>query len=105
MSINTKKGNGIVGIIIIIAIIWGLYAIFSDDNSSGSSYESDYDSSYDSDCSNLEPENPYSSGTGHYAGYEWAENKGVSSCGGNSDSFIEGCEEYLSQEEAFENCN
>lgn len=41
--------------------------------------------------------NPYSPGSGHYAGYEWAESKDVSSCGGNSQSFIEGCEEYLRQ--------
>ena len=55
-----------------------------------SSYEEDEEQGYDTG-------NPYSSGTGHYAGYEWAEEKGVSSCGGNSQSFIEGCEEYLRQ--------
>ncbi|MBT4937132.1 hypothetical protein HON22_04395 [Candidatus Peregrinibacteria bacterium] len=38
-------------------------------------------------------DNPYSQGTGHYAGYEWAERKG-GACNGNSDSFNEGCEEY-----------
>ena len=42
--------------------------------------------------------NPYSSG-GHYAGYEWAERKNVSSCGGKSQSFINGCEKYLEQKE------
>ena len=42
--------------------------------------------------------NPYLSGTGHYAGYEWAYRNDVTSCGGNSDSFIEGCEEYLYQD-------
>lgn len=41
-------------------------------------------------------ENPYSPGTGHYAGYEWAERTGRS-CSGNSNSFIEGCEEYYRQ--------
>ena len=40
--------------------------------------------------------NPYSRGTGHYAGFEWAERTG-GSCGGNSSSFIEGCEEYYRQ--------
>lgn len=100
---NSQKGNSIVGVIVIIAIIWIIYSIFSSD--SNNSHDSNYRSSYSSDCSDLEPENPYNSGTGHYAGFEWAENKGVSSCGGNSDSFIEGCEEYLSQEETFENCN
>lgn len=45
--------------------------------------------------------NPYSQGTGHYAGFEWAERRSAKSCGGNSNSFIEGCEEYLAQM----NCN
>ncbi|MBU2213577.1 hypothetical protein KKC44_00790 [Patescibacteria group bacterium] len=40
--------------------------------------------------------NPYSDGTGHYAGYEWAERTG-GSCNGNSQSFNEGCEEYYRQ--------
>lgn len=53
-----------------------------------------YDSDYISD-----PENPYDEGTGHYAGYEWAEENEVDSCDGNSNSFIEGCEEYVSQKE------
>lgn len=43
-----------------------------------------------------EPENPYSNGSGHYAGFEWAERTG-GSCSGNSQSFNEGCEEYYSQ--------
>lgn len=61
-----------------------------------SHYESEYsdDYSYEED---LYEGNPYSDGSGHYAGFEWAERKGVSSCGGNSQSFIEGCEEYLRQ--------
>lgn len=41
--------------------------------------------------------NPYSPGSGHYAGFEWAQDNNVSSCGGNSQSFINGCEEYLRQ--------
>lgn len=40
--------------------------------------------------------NPYSQGSGHYAGYEWAERTGRA-CSGNSTSFIEGCEEYRIQ--------
>ena len=40
--------------------------------------------------------NPYSQGTGHYAGYEWAERTG-GDCNGNSASFNEGCEEYFQQ--------
>lgn len=56
------------------------------------------------DCGSLEPENPYSPGSGHYAGFEWASEREVSSCGGNSDSFIEGCEDYLRQEQDYTSC-
>lgn len=51
-----------------------------------------------------EPENPYDEGSGHYAGYEWAQNSGSGTCGGNSQSFIEGCEEYESQEAKYRQC-
>lgn len=36
--------------------------------------------------------------SGHTAGFEWAERKGIDNiddCSGNSDSFIEGCEAYV----------
>jgi len=46
---------------------------------------------------NCNIENPYRNGSGHYAGFEWAERKDVASCGGKSRSYIEGCEEYLRQ--------
>ena len=39
--------------------------------------------------------------SGHNAGYEWAEDKGItdpSDCGGKSRSFIEGCEAYANKE-------
>lgn len=39
-------------------------------------------------------------GEGHDAGEAWAEEKGItdaSDCDGNSNSFIEGCEDYVSQ--------
>lgn len=53
----------------------------------------------------IEPENPYSSySEGHYAGYEWAADRDPSVCGGNSQSFIEGCEEYQNQSEIYESC-
>lgn len=38
--------------------------------------------------------------SGHEAGYEWAEENGIESvddCGGNSDSFIEGCMSYVEE--------
>ena len=54
------------------------------------------------DCSSLMPDNTYDEGSGHYAGYEWgSEGK---DCGGNSNSFIEGCEEYQNQENAYQYC-
>jgi hypothetical protein len=51
-----------------------------------------------------EPENPYTEGTGHYAGYEWAESRGGGSCNGSSQSFNEGCEEYEQQESEYQKC-
>jgi len=51
-----------------------------------------------------EPHNPYNEGSGHYAGYEWAETNNPGSCGGRSQSFIEGCEEYQQQESEYESC-
>lgn len=38
--------------------------------------------------------------SGHEAGYEWAEDKGITNpddCGGNSYSFIEGCRAYAEE--------
>jgi hypothetical protein len=51
-----------------------------------------------------EPENPYSEGTGHSAGYEWAERNRSGSCDASSQSFNEGCEEYENQDTAYEEC-
>ena len=41
--------------------------------------------------------------SGHEAGYKWAEQKGITSpddCGGNSNSFIEGCQAYAESQES-----
>lgn len=54
------------------------------------------------DC--IEPENPYFPGSGHYAGFEWAEQNDPSSCGANSQSFTEGCEQYQIMLAAHEEC-
>lgn len=56
-----------------------------------------------SEANCAEPENPYSQGTGHYAGYEWAEEHG-DSCNGRSQSFNDGCEEYEDQVAEYEGC-
>lgn len=51
-----------------------------------------------------EPANPYTEGTGHYAGYEWAESKGSGNCSSSSESFNQGCEEYERQESEYQDC-
>lgn len=56
------------------------------------------------DCASLEPSDPYEDGSGHFAGYEWAEQNGGASCNGNSESFNEGCEQYSEQFAAYEQC-
>lgn len=51
----------------------------------------------------VEPNNTYTEGSGHYAGFEWArENGGL--CNGNSTSFNEGCEEYYRQLNEYNEC-
>lgn len=97
-----EKGEGsIIVIVVIVLVVWGLFSLFH----KGPDRDSDYYSTSTSDSKYCEePENPYDEGTGHYAGFEWAQEKDVDSCGGNSDSFIEGCEEYLSQVEAYNYC-
>lgn len=40
--------------------------------------------------------------SGHEAGYQWAEDNGIDdpdTCGGNSDSFIEGCQSYAEEQQ------
>jgi hypothetical protein len=51
-----------------------------------------------------EPENPYSEGSGHYAGYAWAEEHASAACDGSSQSFNEGCEEHQTQEAEYDEC-
>lgn len=88
--------------IVIIIIIVGLIWYFSSDEPKYNTYPSSSGGSFSSSKNCMDPENPYSTGSGHYAGFEWGENG--NSCGGNSDSFIEGCEEYLIQLEDYDNC-
>jgi hypothetical protein len=51
----------------------------------------------------VEPENPYVEDTGHYAGYNQAQENGET-CDGNSESFDEGCNEYYNQLDTYEAC-
>lgn len=51
----------------------------------------------------IEPENSYDEDTGHYAGFNWAQENGET-CDGNSESFNEGCNEYYTQLNSYEAC-
>lgn len=51
----------------------------------------------------IEPHNPYNDGGGHDAGFNWAHENG-GSCDGRSDSFNEGCAEYFSQLNQYNEC-
>ena len=70
MKMNFKKGNGIVGLIIIIAIIWFVSSLFSSDNSSNS-----YNSSYSgySDSSSYDDSYNYDSEENYHAGFSGTE--------------------------------
>ena len=86
----------------IVVLIAGIIWFFN--SGSGDEYSNYSSISSEGDCSTLEPENPYGSGSGHYAGFEWAERRGCGYCSGNSNSFIEGCDEYLAQLDSYESC-
>lgn len=76
--------------------------MFSCSNNSNE-YQSDYYQDEETQKECLEPENPYSEWSWHYAWYEWALNNWLN-CNWNSDSFNEWCEEYYSQKSDYENC-
>ena len=101
---NTEENNGSwVWILIIVAAVW-FWSSSQNNNSSSTNYSIDNSLPSEESCYYLEPDNPYDIGSGHYAGFDWAQENDVSSCGGNSLSFVEGCEEYLDQLEAYDSC-
>jgi len=53
------------------------------------------------DC--VSPRNPYNDGGGHDAGFKWAAENG-GNCNGNSDSFNEGCAEFVRQMNQYNEC-
>lgn len=63
----------------------------------GCSNSSSYSGRYEESTYEAEQGNPYDDGSGHDAGYKWAERTG-GDCNGNSASFNEGCEEYHLQQ-------
>jgi hypothetical protein len=100
-----ELGENIGGIIFIALIAWGGYGLYNHfwgDKDVYNQTDSSYSTPYSNSRTCIEPENPYSYNSGHYVGYEWGENG--KTCGGNSRSFIEGCEEYESQEESYQMC-
>lgn len=99
--------NNWLGWVIIIGVIWGGYYLFSDNSTteSDAQYETSYSSSRNSYYEDEEPAtfNGYDCTddcSGHEAGYNWAEENGIydeNDCGGNSNSFIEGCISYTEE--------
>lgn len=105
MSDRDSGGEGFISLIILGFIVWGIFSTFTDNKEEvRQPYNSDSYSSYSDEKECSEPENSYNYGTGHYAGFEWAENRGGAYCDGNSDSFNEGCEDYNEQLERYEDC-
>ena len=101
-----EKGNGVnwfwvIVIIVLVALAYNHFTTKTIENDYGYSVKTQGITDKP-DCSSLEPSNPYDIDSGHYAGFEWGiEGK---DCGGNSDSFIQGCEEYQNQENAYQYC-
>lgn len=62
----------------------------------------EYDESSDYEPQTFDVNDCIGDCSGHEAGYNWAEEKGIddpSDCGGNSSSFIEGCESYAEEQQ------
>lgn len=102
---NDDLGSGWATSIIIGLIIWGAFSYFHNQAEqkavvSESAYGTAEIQSGRLEC--YEPENPYDDGSGHFAGWEWGAEGNY--CDGNSNSFIEGCEEYEAAEEEYEIC-
>lgn len=91
--------EGIIALIIMGGILYWIFGVFSDSNSSYSRPASSFGEYYiEENGGRFEIENPYVENSGHGKGYEWAERTG-GACSGNSVSFNEGCEEYHRQSE------
>lgn len=85
--------------LILLFLVLSLFSCWNNSNE----YQSDYYQDEEAQKECLEPENPYSEWSWHYAWYERAVEK-WRTCSWNSNSFIEWCEEYYSQESDYENC-
>jgi hypothetical protein len=100
--------NFIIGLVTVTLIAWGAYALYQNNQEKNENIlimqeHPNYESYKETkDCSSLAPNNPYDEGTGHYAGFEWGLEGNY--CDGNSDSFIEGCQGYETQQAAYSAC-
>ena len=99
-----EKGIGIIAIIVAIILITLGY-----NHKTSEKIEENYGYKVETsrvtakpDCSSLIPQNSYDYDSGHSAGFEWGASG--NSCKGNSESFIEGCNEYENQENAYQYC-
>lgn len=85
--------------IVIVGVIWGVTSYLHKDSGTPHSVKKDTSA----DC--VIPENIYSEDQeGHSMGYVWAQENSPSYCEGNSQSFNEGCNEYIRQESDYQLC-
>jgi hypothetical protein len=83
---------------VIILVVWFAWSHFHKDKEEQVQQAANGGYYYQADDSEpVEMENPFDYGSGHGAGYEWAESSGGNCNTGNS-SFDEGCKEYYYQE-------
>jgi hypothetical protein len=85
MKQKTQKGNGVIIFIIVVALIWGAYSLFTPNSKDDYSYKNN-NSSYDY----------------KYDGYEWAEENDISSFEECQDQFgtsyeEDACNDYVKE--------
>lgn len=110
MENNPQKGNGVVGLIIIIALIWSVSSLFSSNESQNSTssytansydaFNTEYVNTSDGNADTFRGYDCTDDCSGHEAGYKWAEENDITDeydCDGNSNSFNEGCQAYIEE--------
>jgi hypothetical protein len=99
----SNKGNSLIVFVIIIGIVWGLISIFNtDENNSNYNSKKSYQvsDSYEQETEYFGDYECTDDCSGHEAGYEWAEENYIEDaddCGGNSNSFTEGCITFVEE--------
>lgn len=101
-----KKGSVGIIVVIIIGIIFLVLLSNSGSSNTSTSTSTNFEAEENNNDINTYKGNECTSDcSGHEAGYEWAEEKGISGpddCGGNSQSFIEGCQSYAEEQSDWE---